>query len=74
MSKKLDYVAFNATSQNNLNELKIIYSEIMTTLEEAHEAVPECDRSVSQAMLHLEESFMWVGKAIRDIQLAKTRE
>jgi len=70
MTIKFDNIPYDSQSVENLAAFKAVFTEIMDALEEA-QAHPVCGRSASLAITRLEEAFMWVGKTIRDLQIAK---
>lgn len=67
MSKRFDYVKFDDASTKKCEGFKTAMSAIEHCIEK--ELKP--GRAKSLALTGLEESFMWVGKAIRDEQVSK---
>jgi hypothetical protein len=65
---RFDYVHFDEEAQHKQNTLKSLYFE----LERALGNLLPAGRATSLAITHLEESFMWVGKSLRDEQIAVT--
>lgn len=66
MSKgRFDYVKYDETTA----AIQAGFKETFENLSEAIEALPP-GRAQSLALTKLEESYMWVGKALRDKQIA----
>lgn len=70
---RFDFLKFDETAEANHAQIKAAFQD----LEKVLSSKLAGSRAQSLIMTHLEEAFMWVGKAIRDDQLArlgKTRE
>lgn len=63
---RFDYVKYDETTINRQNIIK----EEFECLEEMIAEMPD-SRAKSLVMTKLEEAYMWVGKALRDEQLAR---
>ena len=66
MNDRFDYVEFDASSQNASDDLRQRFQKIEELIVGLGPG-----RSVALALTHLEECYMWVGKSIRDAQLAE---
>lgn len=67
-SSRFDYVAWDEESQNICNTLKVQCQTVEAELIHLSES-----REKSMAITKLEETFMWIGKAIRSDQLKRTQ-
>lgn len=66
MSKRFAFVPYDTASEQldaRIRECAAAYEEAINELSDG--------RAKSLALTALEESFMWCGKAIRDLQLSK---
>ena len=61
--KRFDYVPYDETGRHKSQVLKDAY-ELLEEL--IHRTIPKESREKSLALTKLEESFMWVGKTIRN--------
>ncbi len=69
---KFDYVAYDDDAQNDqtrAKELMIALEAHVNTIGYAYPA--QCGRAKALAITKLEEAYMWIGKAIRDEQIAR---
>lgn len=64
---RFDYVRYDAAAHAASDEMK----QAFIAVETAVEAKLAAGRAKALVMTKLEEAFMWVGKAIRDEQVAK---
>jgi len=60
---RFDYVPFNEPTRRIHEQLKRHYEEV-----EAGIAMLDSGRAKSLALTKLEESFMWIGKAVKQMQ------
>ena len=67
MTKRFDFVEYDETSIAIRGDIR----RTMATVEDAMGQLKE-GRAKSVALTKLEAAFMWVGKAIRDDQVART--
>lgn len=67
MSGRFDYVAYDDRSQ----EIQAGLKELFKDVEEVLELAIKSPRAKALVMTKLEETYMWVGKAIRDDQIAR---
>lgn len=63
---RFDYVKYDLDNQQAQHVFKITFE----TIAECLEAMPP-SREVSLALTKLEESYMWIGKALRDDQIKR---
>lgn len=63
---RFDYIKYDEKSIN----VQVAIKKKFESLEETLDALPD-SRAKSLALTHLEEAFMWAGKAIRDEQLSR---
>ena len=63
---RFDYVAYDATAKELQANFKTLFEVLAKALEELGP-----NRPTSLALTALEESYMWVGKAIRDNQIER---
>jgi hypothetical protein len=68
MTKRFDYVKYDATSVQLQDAFKLLCRH----LEAAIDTLPDT-RPKAIAMGKLEETYMWIGKAIRDYQITQGR-
>ncbi len=61
-----DYVAYDAVAQRQ----QAYFKEVFLSLETSVKALAP-GRAASLVKTKLEESYMWIGKAIRDEQIAR---
>lgn len=66
MSQRFSYVKYDAASI----EIQEILKKQFETVERIVDALPN-SREKSLVMTHLEEAYMWTGKAIRDDQIKR---
>lgn len=66
MSGRFDYVKYDERSKVNQETFKKHFEN----LELVVDALPD-SRAKSLVLTHLEEAYMWTGKAIRDAQIAR---
>jgi hypothetical protein len=66
---RFDYVAYDEISQIQQAMFKEKYEVLTSNIEELNQ-----DRAALLALTKLEESYMWVGKAIRNNQLDRNSE
>jgi hypothetical protein len=67
MGKRFSYVKYDDVSVTKQENLKKFFE---MTEELIQASLPE-GRAKSLVMTHLEEAYMWTGKAIRDEQIAR---
>lgn len=67
MSGRFDYVKFDESTAKKLTNFK----EFFTMLESEVEGNLKDGRAKALVMTKLEEAYMWVGKALRDEQIAR---
>ena len=67
MSNRFDYVRYDAESQTKSAEFKAAFEK----LDHLVETTLMNGRAKSLVFTALEEAFMWVGKSIRDEQVAE---
>jgi trehalose/maltose hydrolase-like predicted phosphorylase len=67
MPGRFDYVKYDTTAQAQQARLRSLFESIDIEID-AHFAD---GRAKSLALSHLEEAYMWVGKAIRDDQVTR---
>lgn len=65
-TSRFDYVKYDELSEHSQRLFKRVY----TSLEEMLETLPAGPHK-DKAVAKLEESYMWVGKALRDEQIAR---
>lgn len=65
-TKKFDYVAYDALSQ----EQQVFFKNTMLQLVASIETL-DAPYANSLAVVKLEEAYMWIGKAIRDAQIKR---
>lgn len=67
MSKRFSYVKYDA----ECSALQEMFKGLFEQVEQAvQENLPHC-RATNLVHTKMEEAYMWVGKSIRDIQIAK---
>lgn len=69
MSQRFSYVKYDELSANAQEALKGRFEAV----EELVNEMPE-SRAKSLCLTHLEEAYMWTGKAIRDAQIARNSQ
>lgn len=63
---RFDYVKYDEASVSNQNLFKGICEDLEANIENLQNG-----RAKSLALTHLEECYMWIGKAIRDDQITR---
>jgi hypothetical protein len=66
---RFDYIEYDDVSKGDQNLAKALVSRLEVFISGLGSG-----RSQSTAMTKLEETYMWIGKAIRDEQLRRERE
>ena len=66
MASRFDYVRYDQDVQKLHDEAKILVLSVEAFLERL-----PAGRAKSLALTALEETYMWIGKAIRDEQIAR---
>ena len=66
---RYDYVKYDEVAVAQQADLKAKFTEVDALVENLKEG-----RAKSLAMTKLEEAYMWIGKAIRDEQLARNTD
>lgn len=61
MSRRFDYVKYDEEAQRHQEHFKNIFLGLETEIENLEEG-----RAKSLALTHLEITYMWIGKALRD--------
>lgn len=69
MSRRFDYVKYDAQA----TELQEKYKKMCQNMEEAIEFLQD-GRAKSLAITHLEITYMWIGKALRDECIVRNPE
>jgi hypothetical protein len=69
-TSRFDYTKFDKTSSTKLEDAKQAYKSVEALIEGV---LPVGSREKSLVLTKLEESFMWVGKAIRNEQIERER-
>lgn len=69
MSKRFDYVKYDENATKVSEVFKVMYSSVDDLINEL-EVTPSAGREKALAITKLEESFMWVGKMLRNNQIA----
>jgi hypothetical protein len=64
---RFDYVKYDEQSTTKQSNLKNLFEQVERLVEES---IPE-GRAKSLVLTHLEISYMWTGKAIRDEQVQR---
>jgi len=70
MNNRFDYVKYDSTSTEKQETFKSLFEDI----EEFANSSLVDSRAKSLIMTHLEEAYMWTGKAIRDEQIGRDSE
>lgn len=68
-NNRFDYVAYDASAKSLQNDFKEAFTGLAQGI-----GILGNNRSTGLALTHLEECYMWVGKAIRDDQIARNEE
>ena len=72
---RFDYVKYDGTAVNFQELAKEKVCDLETLIESIRvnspKAAQQAGRSVALALTSLEECYMWIGKAIRDEQIAR---
>lgn len=63
---RFDYVAYDSDAAL----LQAKFKNLVTLLETEIDKI-KCPRSWELAMVHLEQTYMWIGKGIRNDQIAR---
>lgn len=63
---RFDYVKYDDQANTQQAELKLKSQELEALIEKLHSP-----RAKALALTKLEETYMWIGKAIRDDQIAR---
>lgn len=66
MAGRFDYVAYDEQAQAFQTAFKSLFSEVEQRIE-----LLSPGRAKALALTAIEEAYMWVGKAIRDEQIAR---
>ena len=66
---RFDYVAYDEEAKKAQSQFKAIFAEV-----EKYIDCLENGRAKSLALTSLEECYMWLGKAIRDEQIARNSD
>lgn len=69
IESRFDYIEYNQKSQQLSNERKAVSEQYEALINELPNS-----REKSLALTKLEECFMWVGKAIRNLQLEEAKD
>lgn len=64
---RFDYVRYDQESTHSQETLKRKFEELEAIVDES---LPEC-RAKALCITHIEEAYMWTGKAIRDAQIKR---
>lgn len=64
---RFDYVAYDSESEVQQKAFKAMYTQISSEIEKSKPG-----RAQALALTKLEESYMWIGKMVRDQQIART--
>jgi len=67
MSNRFDYVKYDDTAVRQQN----VFKKLCSSLEEDINDILNDGRAKSIALTKLEEVYMWIGKQIRDDQIAR---
>lgn len=67
---RFDYVKYDTEAER----LQAAFKDAITSFEKAVEAGIESPRAKALVMTKLEEAYMWIGKGIRDDQLARNEK
>lgn len=67
MSQRFSYVKYDDKAQHDQEHFKKLFESI----EEFANSILMDGRAKSLVMTHLEEAYMWTGKAIRDEQVKR---
>lgn len=67
MSVRFSYVKYDQKSTELQAKLRTQFEAIENTLTELQDG-----RAKALVLTHLEEAYMWTGKAVRDAQIART--
>lgn len=66
MSQRFSYVRYDAQAQIQQEALKELFEKLENMVSSLKDG-----RAKSLVLTHLEEAYMWTGKAIRDEQIAR---
>ncbi len=69
MNNRFDYVQFDKETTDDLLKIKEKFQELEKMIDSL-----ENGRAKSLVYTSLEESYMWVGKALRDEQIQKNKQ
>jgi hypothetical protein len=73
MSNRFDYVAYDEYAKKTQANFKEMFSVVEGMITDTF-FLPLPNRSTELALTALEECYMWIGKAIRDEQIARNKE
>lgn len=75
MSARFNYVKYDEGAVQDQESAKTLVQEVEVLIESIGYSQPipsaECTRAKALALTKLEECYMWIGKAIRDDQIAR---
>jgi len=75
MSSRFDYVKYDAGAMDDQVQAKVLVERIETFINGIGYAQgvvsKDCGRAKALALTKLEEVYMWIGKALRDDQIAR---
>lgn len=66
MSSRFDYVKYDMISQATQEQFKLSYEKLCASVD-----LLPIGRAKDLAVTKLEESYMWIGKALRDDQIVR---
>lgn len=66
-ASRFDYVAYDSSASQDQAHVK----ELVTILERSIEITIKCQRSKALALTNLEQTYMWIGKGIRNDQISR---
>ena len=66
MSERFSYVKYDAQAKIQQEALKEIFEKVEVMVSDLKDG-----RAKSLVLTHLEEAYMWTGKALRDEQIAR---
>lgn len=64
---RFDYIAYDETAST----CQHVFKRELTLFEDAVENLIKCPRSKALALTKIEEAYMWIGKGIRNDQIAR---
>lgn len=72
---RFDYIKYDKAAVSDQETAKKLVTKLETFIDgignSSGELRPECARAKALAITKLEECYMWIGKAIRDDQVAR---